>query len=163
MEANEGTQDGSGDGSGDGAGTGTGTGQERERERGQGWRHVDKHRMGTETKTKAVAEMGTGTRMGTGTGTRTESGRAEERRRSARNRTRVVHAMWETGEPRVEREKDVRQERDASVAADSDNLDNRKEAGGEAQGTHGLGKDRTSRESAFPLSRLIRGFRNKYH
>ena len=35
--------------------------------------------------------------MGTGTGTRAGSGRAKERRRSARNRTRVVSAMWETG------------------------------------------------------------------
>ena len=43
-----------------------------------------------------VAEMGTGTRMGTG--------RAEERRRSARSRTRaaVVDAKWEKGEERGE-------------------------------------------------------------
>ena len=36
-------------------------------------------------------------RDGDGTGTRTEQERVEERRRSARNRTRVVDAMWETG------------------------------------------------------------------
>ena len=38
-----------------------------------------------------------------------------------------------------------------------------KEAGGGAQGTQGLSKICTSRESVSPLSRLIRGFRNKYH
>ena len=39
-----------------------------------------------------VAEMGTGTRMVTG--------RAEERRISARSRTRAVDAMWEKVEER---------------------------------------------------------------
>ena len=38
-----------------------------------------------------------------------------------------------------------------------------KEAGGGAQGAQGSSKICTSRESVFPLSRLIRGFRNKYH
>ena len=61
---------------------------------------MDKHRMGTGTgagtETRAVAEMGTGTRIGAGT--RTGSGRVEERRRSAKKRTRGVDAMWETGE-----------------------------------------------------------------
>ena len=32
-----------------------------------------------------------------------------------------------------------------------------------AQGTLSLSKNCTSRESVSPLSRLIRGFRNKYH
>ena len=36
-------------------------------------------------------------------------------------------------------------------------------AGGGAQGTPSLSKNCTSRESVSPLSRLIRGFRNKYH
>ena len=67
---------------------GTGTG----RERGPGWRPVDEHRMGTGTEARTVAEMGTGTRL-TGTGTRIGSGRAEERRRSARNRKVVVDGM----------------------------------------------------------------------
>ena len=98
VEVNEGAQDGSRDGSGDGAGTGT----------GMGWRPVDEHRMGTGTGTEArtVAEMGTGTRI-TETGTRIGSGRAEERRRSARNRKIVVDAVWETGETWVERGKNV--------------------------------------------------------
>ena len=91
-------------------GTRTGAGTGRERGRGRGCRLVDEHRMGTETGTgteaRTVAEMGTGTRI-TGTGTRVGSGRAEERRGSARNRTRLVDAMWETGETWAERGKNV--------------------------------------------------------
>ena len=57
-----------------------------------------------------------------------------------------------------------RKERVGSVAANSDNLGSNKEAGGGAQGAQGSSKIRTSRESVSPLSsRLIRGFRNKYH
>ena len=52
---------------------------------------------GTGTEARTVADIGTGTRMGTGT--RIYSGRVEKRRRSERNRTRVIDAMrdkWET-------------------------------------------------------------------
>ena len=56
-----------------------------------------------------------------------------------------------------------RKERVGSVAANSDNLGSNKEAGGGAQGAQGSSKICTSRESVSPLSRLIRGFRNKYH
>ena len=59
--------------------------------------------------------------------------------------------------------KKCRNERVGSVAANSDNLGSNKEAGGEAQGAQGSSKICTSRESVSPLSRLIRGFRNKYH
>ena len=55
------------------------------------------------------------------------------------------------------------QERAGSVAADPDNLENSNEAVGGAQGTQGISKDCTSRESVSPLSRLIRSFHNKYH
>ena len=48
-------------------------------------------------------------------------------------------------------------------AANPDNLETIEEAGGGAQGTQGSSKNCTSRESVFLLSRLIRGFRNKYH
>ena len=61
---------------------------------------------GTGTEARTVAEMGTGTTI-TGTGTRIGSGRAEERRKSARNRKIVVDAVRETGETRVERETNV--------------------------------------------------------
>ena len=49
------------------------------------------------------------------------------------------------------------------VAANPDNLGSNKEAGGGAQGAQGSSKICTSRESVSALSRLIRGFRNKYH
>ena len=142
-------------------GTGTGAGTGRERGRGRRWRPVDKHRKGagTETGTEArtVAEMGTGTRIA-GTGTRIESGRAEERRRSARNRKIVVDAMWETGETWVEKREKRRNERVGPVAANPDNLESNNETGGGAQGTQGPSNNCTSRESVSPLSRLIRCF-----
>ena len=124
--------------------------------------HTHTHRMartGTGTEARTVAEMGMGT------GTRIGSGRAEERRRSARNRKIVVDGRWETGETCVVRGKIVRSrtERVCPVAANPDNLESNKEAGGGAQGTQGSSKICTSRESVPPLSRLIRGFRNKYH
>ena len=56
-----------------------------------------------------------------------------------------------------------RKERVGSVAANPDNLGSNKEAWGGAQGAQGSSKICTSRESVPPLSRLIRGFRNKYH
>ena len=80
-------------------GTGTGVGTGRERGQGRGWGPVDEHRMGTGTGTgteaRTVAEMGTGTTI---TGTRIELGRAEGRRKSARNRKIAVDAARETGE-----------------------------------------------------------------
>ena len=95
VEVNEGTPEESGNGSGNGAGTETRTG--RELEQGLGWRPVEEHRMDTGTgvgiETRAVTKVLTGTRMGTGAKTRTGSGRAEERRMSARNRTRLVDAI----------------------------------------------------------------------
>ena len=58
--------------------------------------------------------------------TRTGSGRAEERRRSARNRTGVVDAMRKTGETWLGgwREKKRRQESVSAVTSDPDNLEN---------------------------------------
>ena len=56
------------------------------------------------THTHTHMEMGTGTTI-TGTGSR--SGRAEDRRKSAKKRKIVVDAVRETGETRVQREKNV--------------------------------------------------------
>ena len=42
-------------------------------------------------------------------------------------------------------------------------LESDKEAGGAGQCSQGSSKNCTSRESVSPLSRLIRGFPNKYH
>ena len=75
----------------------------------------------------------------------------------------AVDAVRETGETWVESEKNCRKERVGSGAANPDNLGSNKEAGGGVQGAQGSSKNCTSRESVFPLSRLIRGFRNKYH
>ena len=108
-----------------------------------------------------VTGAGTGTAM-TGTGTRIGTGRAEKRRKNARNRKIVVNAVRETGQKRVEREKNV-EERVGSVAANPDNVESNKEEGGGAQGTHSSNKNCTISDSLSPLSRLIRGFRNKYH
>ena len=86
------THKGDQDGNGDGVGTG------RERGRGWGWGPVDEHRMGTGTGTgteaRTAAEMGTGTTI---TGSRIGLGRADGRRKSARNRKIAVDAVWETG------------------------------------------------------------------
>ena len=74
----------------------------------------------------------------------------------------VVDAVRETGETRVEREKS-RKERVGAVAANLNNLESNKKVGGRGRDTQGSSKNCTSRESVSPLSRLIRGFRNKYH
>ena len=66
---------------------------------------------------------------------------------------RVVDAMSETGETWVRKRKRRRQERFGSVPAHPDNLENSKEAGGEAQYTQGLSKNCTSRER-MSLSRV---------
>ena len=57
-----------------------------------------------------------------------------------------------------------RNERVGLVAANPDSLESNKDAGGEhkvlgAQSS----KNCTNKKSVYPLSRLIRGFRNKYH
>ena len=56
-----------------------------------------------------------------------------------------------------------RNKRVGPVAANPDNIESNKEAGGGAQGTQGSSENCTRRESESPLSRLIRGFSNKYH
>ena len=60
----------------------------------------------------------------------------------------------------MEKGKKCRKETVGPVAANPDNQESKKEAGGEAQGAQGSSKNCTSRESMPPSSRLIRGFRN---
>ena len=93
VEVNEGAQDGDGDGAGTRTGTEVGT---RRRT----------HRMGTGTGTGTGTEARTVAEMGPGT-TIIGSGRAEGRRKSARNRKIVVDAVRETGETQAERKKNV--------------------------------------------------------
>ena len=59
---------------------------------------------GTGTEARTVAKMGMGTTL---TGMRIVLGRAEGRRKSAKNRKIVVDAVRETGETRMESEKNV--------------------------------------------------------
>ena len=73
--------------------------------------------------------MGTGTGTGVETRGRTQDGNGNEDGiaecgRSARNHTKVVDAMWETGETWVEREKNVDNKGLVSVTANPDNLEN---------------------------------------
>ena len=89
-----------------------------------------------------------------------ESGREVKKRKKPQNscRHRAGNGRNTSG-----KRKKCRNERIGSVAANPDNLESNKEAGGGAQGTQGSSRSWTSRESMSPLSCLIRGFRNKYH
>ena len=154
VEVNEGAQDGNGNGSGDGAGTGTGTGVGTRR------RTPDGNRDGDGDGSEDCSGDGNGdddngieNRIG-------EGGREAKNRKKPQNNCRR-HA-GNRGDRGGKRNK-CRKERVGSVAASPDNLGSNKEAGGRAQISQGSSKICTSRESVSPLSRLMRGFRNKYH
>ena len=87
-----------------------------------------------------------------------EGGREAKKRKKPHNSCR--RRAGNGGDMGGKRKK-CRKERVGSVAANPDNLRSNKEAGGGAQGVQGSSKICTSRESVSPLSRLIRGFRNK--
>ena len=113
-----------------------GTGCERERKRGRGWRPVDEHRMGSGTEagteTRVVEEMGTRKRVGAETGARIGSGRAARKcKKPHKSCERHVRNGGDLGGKR----KKCRKERVGPVAANPDNLENNKEAGGGEQGT----------------------------
>ena len=84
---------------------------------------------------------------------------AKKRKKPQNSCTRRAGNGGDTGGKR----KKCRKERVNSVAANPDNLESNKEAEGGAQNTQGSSKSCTSRESVSPVSRLIRGFRNKDH
>ena len=152
VEVNEGAQDGNGDGSGDGAETGTGVGTRRRTPDGNG----DGNGNGSEDCSGDGNEdddNGNENRIG-------EGGREAKKRKKPQNRCR---RRTENGGDMGGERKKCTKERVGSVAANPDNLGSNKEAGGGAQGAQGSSKVCTSRESVSPLSRLIRGFRNKYH
>ena len=137
-EVNEGAPDGNGDGNGDGAGTGTGTG------------------VGTRRRTpdgNGDDDNGNEVKIG-------EGGREAKKRKKPQTSCR--RRAGNGGDTRGQRKK-CRKERVGSVAANPDNLESNREAGGGAQGTQGSSRNCTSRESVSPLSRLIRGFRNKHY
>ena len=152
---NEGAQDWNGDGSGDGAGTGTGTGVETCRRTPDG--NGDGDGDGSEDSSgdrNGDEDNGNGNEDMIG-----ESGREAKKRKKPQSSCR--RTAGNRGDSGGKRNK-CRKERVGSVAANPDNLESNKEAGGGAQGTQGSSKNCTSRESVSPLSRLIRGFRNKY-
>ena len=154
VAANEGAQDENGDGSGDGAGTGTGTGVGTRR------RTPDGNGDGNGDRSEDCSGDGNGD-DGNGNENRIgEGGREAKKRKKPQNSCR--RRAGNRGDMGRKRKK-CRKERVGSVAANSDNLGSNKEAGGGAQGAQGSSKICTSRENVSPLSRLIRGFRNKYH
>ena len=142
VEVNEGAQDGNG------AGTGTGTGVETRRRTpgGNGDGSEDSSGDGNE-------DNGKEDRIG-------EGGREAKKRKKPQNSCR---RHMGNGRDLGGKRKKCRKERVGSVAANPDNLESNKEAGGGGQGTQGSSKNCTSRESVSPLSRLIRGFHTKYH
>ena len=147
VEVNEGAQDG--DGSGDGMGTGTGTGVETRR------RTSDGNGDGSEDS----SGDGNGDEDNENEDRIGEGGRETKKRKKSQNSCRR-HVG--NGGDLGGRRKICRKERVGPIATKPDTLESNKEAGGEAQGTQGSTENCTSRESASPLSRLIRGFRNKY-
>ena len=155
VEVNEGAQDGNGDGSGDGAGTGTGTGVGTRRRTpdgdgdGDGDRSEDCSGDGN-----GDDDNGNENRIG-------EGGREAKKRKKPQNSCR--RRAGNEGDTGGKRNKCRKERVGSSVTANPDTLESNKEGGGGAQGAQGSSKICTSRESVSPLSRLIRGFRNKYH
>ena len=154
VEANEGAQDGNGDGSGDEAGTGTGMGVGTRR------RTQDGNGDGDGDRSEDCSGDGNGDDNNGNEDRIGEGGREAKKRKKPSNSCRRRAG---NGGDMGRKRKKCRKERVASVAANPDNLGSNKEAGGEAQGAQGSSKICTSRKSVSPLSRLIRGFRNKYH
>ena len=139
------SRNGNGDGGGDRGrtqdGNGDGSGDKNESSSGDGNGDEDGNGDGNE---EGVEEGG---------------GEAKKRKKPHKSCRRDVGNGGDLSGKRKKR----RQQRVGSVAAGPDNLENSKEAGGETQGTQSLSKNCSSRESVSPLSRLIRGFRIKYH
>ena len=154
VEVNEGAQDGNGDGNGDGAGTGTGTGVGTRR------RTPDGNGEGNGDGSEDCSGDGNGDYDNGNENRIGEGGREAKKGKKPQNSCR--RRAGNGGDTGGKRKK-CRKERVGSVAANPDNLENNKEAGAGAQGAQGSSKMCTSRESVSPLSRLNRGFRNKYH
>ena len=156
VEVDEGAQDGNGDESGDGAGTGTGTGVGTRR------RTPDENGDGNGDGNEDSSGDGNGD-DDNGNGKEDmigEGGREAKKRKRPQNSCR--RRAGNGGDTGGKRKKSIK-ERVGSVAANPDNLESNREAGGGAQDTQGSSKNCASRESVSPPSRLIRGFRNKYH
>ena len=140
------------------AGTGTETGVETRgrTQNGNGDGSGDGNESNSEDENGDEDGNGDGNEDGIG-----ESGGEEKKRKKPHNKSCRRHVG--NGGDLGGKGGKHRQGRSGLVAANLDNLENSKEAGREAPGTHDLSKNCTRRESVSPLSRLIRGFRNKYH
>ena len=129
VEVNEGAQDGSGDGSGDGAGTGTGTGVGSRR------RTPDRNGDGNGDGSEESSGDGDGD-DDTGNENRFVAGgrEAKERKKPHNSCRRRAGNGGDTGGKR----RKCRKERVGSVAANPDNLESNKEAGGGSTRYSGL-------------------------
>ena len=153
VEVNEGAHHGNGDGSGDGAATESGTGGGTRR------RTPDGNGDGNGDGSEDYSRDGNGDDDNGNENRIEEGGReAKKRMKPQNNCRRRAGNGGDTGGNR----KQCGKGRVGSVVANLDSLGSNKEAG-VAQGAQGSSKICTSRESVSPLSRLIRGFRNKYH
>ena len=123
VQVNEGAQDGNRDGSGDGTGTGTGPGVETRR------RTPDWNRDGNGDESEDSSGDGNGNEDRIG-----EGGRKAKKRKKPQNSCR--RQVGDGRDLGGKREK-CRKERVDPVAANPDNLESNKEAGGGAQGTRG--------------------------
>ena len=153
MEVNEGAQDGNGDGSGDGTGTGTGVTRRRTPD-------VNRDIIGDESEDSngdgnGDEDNGNGNEDRIG-----EGGREAKKRKKPQNSCR--RQMGNGRNLGGKREK-CKKQKVGPVPAKPDNLESNKEAEGGAQGTQNSSENCTIRKSVSPLSRLIRGFCNKYH
>ena len=145
MEANKVAQNRSGNGSGDRAGTGTGTGVETPERTQDG--NGDGSGDGNES--SSGDENGDEDGNGNGDEDKIEEGGGEAKKRKKPHKTCRSHVG--NGGDLGGKSKKRRKERVGPVAANSDNLENNKEAGGGAQGTQSLSKKCKSRESVSPL------------
>ena len=159
-----------------------GTGTEAETGQERGWRPVDEHRRGTGTGTGVETPGRTqdGNGGGSGDGNESSSGDGNGNEDGNENEDRIGEGGGEAkkckkphktcrrhvgsgGNLDGKREK-RRKERVGPAADNPDNLENTKEAGrGGHKVPRALSENCTSCECVSPLSRLIRGFRNKYH
>ena len=154
VEVNEGAQDGNGDGAGTETGTGVGTRRPTPDRNGDG--NGNGNGDGSEDSSgdgNGDDDNGNENRIG-------EGGREAKKRKKPQNSCR---RRAENGGDVGRKRRKCSKEKIGSVAANPDNLESNKEAGGGAQGAQGSSKNCTSRASVSPLSRLIRGFCNKSH
>ena len=149
-EVNEGAQDR--DKSGDGAGAGTGTGVETRRRAPEGNGDGD----GDGSEDSSGDESGDEDN-GNGNGNEDRIGEGEREAKMRKKPQNICRRHAGNGEDLGGKRKKYRKERAGPVAANADNLESNKEAGGGAQDTHGSSKNCTSKENVSPWRINARG------